>query len=233
MTGELVDMTTHDTRTSLPTSSLSEADYLASDPRPALLSAVDLATPVIAAAQRSDLAAPTPCGAFDVATLLAHLNAVLARTVAVPAGRVHEVGDLIPADDYRAAWLETAALVPDAWAGPLDSEVRVPWRGMSLREASGIYAAEIVCHAWDLAVATGQDLEIPEEVADVCVAAYATELPPESRAAIFDELRAQLPPGMTMDEDPFGAAVPVTAEATGVQRVVAMSGRDPLWTAPR
>ena len=32
-----------------------------------------------------------------------------------------------------------------------------------------------------------------------------------------------------MDTDPFGAAVEVGPDATPVERVVAMSGRDPGW----
>lgn len=202
------------------------------DPRPFLAAALDLATPVIEVAAAGPLHGPTPCGDFDVAALLAHLNSVAARTGAIPTNRIHEVADslALPPGEYADAWRAVSARVPAAYAASkLDDEVAVPWRTTTLREATGIYAAEVVCHTWDLAVATGQAYDVPPELADVCVAAYEEEIPPEKRAAIFDFVRANLPEGLAMDNDPFGAAVAVGPDATPVERVVAMSGRDPGW----
>lgn len=219
------------TTTSAQTS-LEPADYFAVDTRTHLLRAIELAAPVIEQAQRHSQGAPTPCPDFDVAALLAHLHAVLLRINAVPGGNVREVADRIPSDDYAAAWGKAAATTQGVWSShDLDDVTVVPWRELTIREAAGMYAAEVVCHAWDLASATGQNFDIPADLAGVCIAAYRHEIPPEKRAQIFEAVRAGLPDGLTLDQDPFGAALPIAEDASPVDQVVAMSGRDPRWPA--
>lgn len=212
--------------------SLEPADYLSLDTRPHLFAAIDLALPVIDRAQHHSQDAPTPCPDFDVSALLAHLHAVLIRINAVPSGNVREVPDQIISDDYALAWGDAAATTRDLWSAyDPDDETLAPWRALTIREAAGIYAAEVVCHTWDLAVATGQHFHISADLAGVCVAAYRHEIPPEQRAQIFDAARAELPAGLTMDQDPFGAALTIAEDAPPVDQVVAMSGRDPRWSA--
>ena len=212
--------------------SLEPADYLSIDTRPHLLTAIALASPVIEEAHRHPQDAPTPCPDLDVAALLAHLHAVLIRINAVPSGTVRAVPDQITSDDYAVAWRAAATTTRELWsAHDLGDQALVPWRELTIREAAGMYAAEVVCHAWDLAVATGQGFDIPADLAGVCVAAYRHEIPPEQRAQIFDAVRQGLPEGLTLDQDPFGAALTIPEDAPPVEQVVAMSGRDPRWPA--
>lgn len=225
-------MTTTPTSPNPSRTSLEPADYLSIDTRAHLLSAIDLASPVIEQAHRYAQDAPTPCPDFDVAALLAHLHAVLIRINAVPSGTVREVPDQITSDDYALAWAAAAAKTRELWsAHDPDDQTLVPWRELTIREAAGMYAAEVVCHAWDLAVATGQDFDVPADLAGVCIAAYRHEIPPEQRAQIFNAVRDGLPEGLTLDQDPFGAALTIAEDARPVAQVVAMSGRNPSWPA--
>lgn len=198
------------------------------DPRLALDEALTAAAPVIAAVADLDPSAPTPCPDLNRGAMLAHLNAVSERILAMGHGKpATSVPDSVPSDDYPAAWSERAQLIRGAWDRlPLDQPVGVPWGVKSAADAGAIYAAEIVVHAWDLASTSGIDFDISEALAEVGLSAYRREVPPESRGAIFEALRNSLPPEARFD-DPFAAAVEVGPGATPIQRLVAMSGRMP------
>jgi uncharacterized protein (TIGR03086 family) len=74
--------------------------------------------------------------------------------------------------------------------------------------------AEFAVHAWDLAVATGQPLQVPPALAQVVLEGV--------------ESIAQ----MGRDGGWFGAAVDVPDGAPEFERALAASGRDPRWTPP-
>ncbi|MFD2083567.1 hypothetical protein [Actinopolymorpha cephalotaxi] len=71
---------------------------------------------------------------------------------------------------------------------------------------------ELVLHGWDLAVATGQSLDCPDDVAR---AAY------DATARSAEQAREM---GL------FGPPVEVPTRASELDRVLALSGRDPRWT---
>jgi uncharacterized protein (TIGR03086 family) len=77
-------------------------------------------------------------------------------------------------------------------------------------EVAGIVAlTEVVIHGWDVAAATGQDYDVDPGTLDAVlphVTAIAGEGPVEGL---------------------FGRAVPVADEAPALDRVIALSGRDP------
>jgi len=76
------------------------------------------------------------------------------------------------------------------------------------------YTADVFMHSWDLARATGQDVDLDEDFA------------------------AQLLAGMRQMEDvlrssgQYGPPVPVADDAPVVDRLMGFIGRDPGWTAP-
>ena len=72
--------------------------------------------------------------------------------------------------------------------------------------------AEVVIHGWDVARAIGQPTRDPATV-QACLAHLAQ----------FDTAGTE---GM------FGPAVPIADDAPGLDRVIALSGRDPAWRAP-
>jgi uncharacterized protein (TIGR03086 family) len=74
-----------------------------------------------------------------------------------------------------------------------------------------VYAAELLVHAWDLAVAIGVDPAWHDDDADAAVAILRAGIPTTPRGA----------------EMPFDPVVEVSAGARPVERLVAWVGRDP------
>lgn len=164
--------------------------------------------------------APTPCAGWDVRTLLGHLAAehlwaprLLAGETLADVGDDDE-GDVLGADP-PAAWEEaiTASLL--AWAEVDDEDVVIEMSfGPTTRhEYAQQMLVDLVVHGWDLAAATGQLYDpAPEAVQEVL--AYE---------------RPRLAGGEGM-EGVFGAAVD-TPSQDPLDQVVALTGRDPDWTA--
>ena len=67
-------------------------------------------------------------------------------------------------------------------------------------------------HAWDLAAATGQSYTVDDKAAGAALTAVA------ANAEMFRQYKG------------FAEPVPVTADAPVLDRVLALSGRDPAWT---
>ncbi|MEI2811140.1 MAG: hypothetical protein V9F00_13370 [Nocardioides sp.] len=185
---------------------------------------------VIAGSLATDPTAPTPCTEYDVDALRAHLNAVLGRINAMGRGdHSLSVPDSVPSSDYVAAWQRASSQTAGLWGALTGvTTVQAPWRALSALEAAEIYGAEVAVHTWDLARATGQHYDINDAAAVTFARAYEREVPSETRAELFAQLKAAMPAGMPW-EDPFGPAVTVDASATNIERVVALSGRDPQW----
>jgi uncharacterized protein (TIGR03086 family) len=72
--------------------------------------------------------------------------------------------------------------------------------------------AEFVVHAWDVAAATGQSLDVPPGLGE----------------AVLEGVLAIAPMGR--EGGWFGAEVTVPAGACAFDRALAASGRDPGWT---
>jgi uncharacterized protein (TIGR03086 family) len=167
------------------------------------------------------LAAPTPCPDYSLGDLVDHVGGVaLAFTWAAnkdfpdgdgqgQAGDASRLTDdwrqRIPADlDAMArAWQQ-----PDAWTGMTKAG------GLDLPgEIAGIVALdELVIHGWDVARASGQAFDVDAS----------------SLAAVrgfIDGFSPDGTPGL------FGPRVAVPDRATELDQVVAMSGRDPNWSA--
>jgi uncharacterized protein (TIGR03086 family) len=72
----------------------------------------------------------------------------------------------------------------------------------------------VVIHGWDVAAATGQDYDVDPATLDAVlphVTAIAAEGPVEGL---------------------FGPAVAVVEDAPKLDRIIALSGRDPGWSSP-
>ncbi|MFF5478581.1 TIGR03086 family metal-binding protein [Streptomyces sp. NPDC012935] len=167
------------------------------------------------------LSAPTPCPDMAVRNLLGHL---LGLSVAFrDAGRKDlgpttdtEPGSALP--DIGPGWREELPKVldevaevwraPDAWAGM----TRAGGVDLPGAVAGAVAVDELVIHAWDLAVATGQP--------------YAPD--PAALQMSYDFLRAAAAEG-DRGGGIFGPVVPVPEEAPLLARAVGLSGRDPRW----
>lgn len=75
--------------------------------------------------------------------------------------------------------------------------------------------AEFVVHGWDLAAATGQPYDPPAEVVQAAMAGVTPKLQ------------------MGREGGWYGAEVTVEDSAPALHRLLAMTGRDPSWTAAK
>jgi uncharacterized protein (TIGR03086 family) len=76
----------------------------------------------------------------------------------------------------------------------------------------GMVLGELVVHGWDLARATGQDATWPEDAV-----AFAYDV-------------AEQTAGKGRQMGIYGPPVPIAAEASIMDRLLAVTGRDPQWT---
>ena len=167
-----------------------------------------------------ELAGPTPCSEMSVAALVSHLGGLAAAFTAAAAKEFCELTDTPPEvsdrldDGWRTSYPERLTAMAAAWNDP------AAWEGMSRAggvdfpaEVGGrIALTEVVVHGWDLARATGRPYAVDDDVL-AAVLPHVTEF-------------AAGPPV----EGLFAAAVPVNDDAPLLDRVIALTGRDPAWT---
>jgi uncharacterized protein (TIGR03086 family) len=133
--------------------------------------AVDYALGCLDAATGADLAAPTPCAAWDLRALLDHLDdsllvlheaAALGRVYPDHGGHVAEQG-VDPVALLRAR----ATRLVGAWAAPAPRR-EVAFGDLELTTAivTTTGALEVAVHGWDVARACGADRPIPPLLAD-------------------------------------------------------------------
>lgn len=173
---------------------------------------------IVRGAASASPTAPTPCADWDLAALVRHqlywapfLAAAGRRTVPTPVAPTEaEVSlegwpDALDAarTDVVTAWSE-----PAAWAGTTvlggPDELPAPMIG-------GMVLGELVVHGWDLARAVGVRPEWSAELLQV----------------VHSEMVGITPQGREMGI--FGPEVPWPADAPLLDRIVALTGRDPHW----
>ncbi|MER6914758.1 TIGR03086 family metal-binding protein [Streptomyces sp. NPDC000594] len=189
----------------------------------------DLRPPAAAVARLLDgvadgqLGEPTPCPDYTVRGLLGHLTGLSAAFRDAALKNLGSTTDTPPAsalpvldDDWRTVLPEHLGELATAWAAPEAWEGTTRAGGITLpaQVAGQIALNELVVHGWDLARATGQPYSLPEASLRV---AY--------------ELLASAGPDDPLRGTNFGPPVPVAPDAPLLDRVVAVSGRAPDWTA--
>ena len=151
----------------------------------------------------------TPCSEWNVRQVLEHMMGVVAGMGQAVAGS--QPSEFVLADDPGAQFEQIAADAIAAWRtdGVLDQVVHFAAGPMPGRVYANINLLDTATHTWDLAVATGQDATLPD---DVAIAAYEA-----SKIIISPEVR----PGR------FGPEVAAPNGADPTQRLVAFLGRTP------
>jgi uncharacterized protein (TIGR03086 family) len=153
----------------------------------------------------ADLDRPTPCTEYAVHDVGQHLLRSMALLASVAGeqipGPAGELGTAVPAaaEEALAAWRRRG----------LDGTVTV---GRSVYPASlavGIIPLELLVHGWDIARATGQDIDVPPEAAG-----YVLD---RARELITGDKRGRS----------FAAGADAGPDATVLQRLVAFTGRQP------
>ena len=166
------------------------------------------------------LPAPTPCGNYTVADLLAHMMGltIAFRDAAAKAGS--QAQDAAPGraaleDGWREQLPGRLLAMAAAWHRPQAWEGFTKVGGGTMPAAIAGHAGlnELVIHGWDLARATGQPYRVDEASAQA--------------SAEFGSLAsASAEPGQ---RGPFGPVVEVSPGAPVLDRAVGLSGRDPNW----
>ncbi len=210
---------------------MADASFGPDDPRMTFAQAVALGTAVIGRVGPHQLDNATPCPEYDVRALLGHLVTVLRRVAALGRGDdpfAPEVSAPVEGDRYQDAWLVAAHDVQAAWADDtvLSRTMRLPWAGQSGAAMLVSYVNEVTVHTWDLAVATGQRPAWDPQVLSVAFDGIRF-MPGQNRSAMFEGMKAGMPPQLQDFADPFADAVPVPDDAPLIDRLVAWNGRRP------
>jgi len=180
---------------------------------------------LIAGTTDDDLTLPTPCPAYTVSDLIDHIGMTALAFGAAARKERSELNEVSPnrvpqplAGDWRSRIAADFDVLADAWAAPgaWDGMTRIAGMDMPADEIGLVAAEEILVHSWDLARATGQSFDADP---DLIVAA-----------------RRMLGPGADPDTPrtdtvTFGAPHPVGDDASPLDQVIGLSGRDPAWTA--
>jgi uncharacterized protein (TIGR03086 family) len=187
---------------------------------------LDLAVSAVRGAHPEHDGRPSPCADYTAAEVVDHLafGILLAHRAAtrepwpaewafdapapllagVPAAQRADVLAR-EADETARAWEQ-----PQAWEG----ESHMGGSPMPAAAIGSMMTAEFAVHAWDLARATGQPLEVPPALGEAVLTAVRQI--------------AQ----MGRDGGWYGPEVSVPAGAPAFDRALGESGRDPGWTPP-
>lgn len=167
---------------------------------------------VVAGVGDERLGDPTPCADYAVKDLIGHIDQVAVGFTAVARKSDGAGGADV---DFGEGWRERLAQrllrLATAWTEPAAWEGTGPAAGIELaNEVWGRIAfTEVVVHGWDLARATGQPFTLPEETLRACwehVSVFVPDAP-------IPEL--------------WSPPVPVPADAPLLDRIVAVTGRNP------
>lgn len=170
------------------------------------------------------LGAPTPCTEYTVSDLLHHLLGlsvafrdaaakVEGPTTSTPPPAAGTGGEPLPAE-WRTLLPERLLAMAEAWRDPAAWDGMTKAGGVALPgSVAGLVACnEIVLHGWDLARAAGLPVRFDDASLTASVSLFSA---PGPRGPAF--------------ADPL----PVADDAPLLDRALALSGRDPSWTAPQ
>jgi uncharacterized protein (TIGR03086 family) len=170
------------------------------------------------------LADPTPCGDYTLAALLDHVGRIAVNFTAAatktegPGGSESPLGVAahLP-DDWQTRIPRDLAQLAPAWRDPAAYEGMTRAGGIDLpgEVAAVVALEELVIHGWDVARAGGKTYEADDAELDV-VNGFVAQI-----ASADPEVRG----------DAYSLPVALAGTASYLDRVVALSGRDPNWTA--
>ena len=171
---------------------------------------------LVAGTTADQLGATTPCTEFSVRDVINHVAAGANMFgAAFEAGSISDEelgrlmgGDILGDDPAATCAAATARVLAAVRApGALEGMVTLPFGEMPRQAAMGIAVFDVAVHAWDLAQATGQDLELSEDL--------ALEILALGQAMNIDQYRGMI----------FAEEVIIVETAPAWDRVAAYSGR--------
>jgi uncharacterized protein (TIGR03086 family) len=182
------------------------------DPIDTLAESFDHTARVVAAVRPDQLDAPTPCTDWTLRELLSHtVGVVSSMGLAAQGLEPRNPGDYPLGGDPGAQFRTEADRTIAAWrARGLDGEMDVGAGPMPAAIAFGINLSDTTTHSWDIARSSGQDSEVPDDVARAAL--------DFAQGFVDDDVRSFAG---------FGAPVTVPQTATPTQQLVAFLGRRP------
>ncbi|MGD0924282.1 MAG: TIGR03086 family metal-binding protein [Streptosporangiaceae bacterium] len=173
--------------------------------------AFDAVAALISNIRADQWSAPTPCTDWTVRQLVNHLigmNRVFAALLAGQPPPPRPSADHIQ-DDPVGAYRDSAATLQAAFGRPgvLERTYHGPLGTATGAERLKIRLYDLLAHGWDLAQATGQPADLPDDLAEQSLAFARTQLTGQAR------------PGR------FGPAQIVAEQAPAIERLVAFLGR--------
>ncbi|WP_426244936.1 TIGR03086 family metal-binding protein [Nocardioides sp. LHG3406-4] len=169
--------------------------------------ALDQTGDVLAAVHADQLSKPTPCTDWDVAHLIGHVTGAPGRFLEMLQGEQPDwsTGPEPATEGWAARFRAAADDLIHYWhqQGDAADAGQVDWQ-----------IAELAVHSWDLATATGQDVDrLDPEVAERGLAFMSASLTDDNRGGVF------------------GAPAAVPDDASVYDRLAAWAGRTPAWSA--
>jgi len=170
------------------------------------------AEPVIRNIADDQLGAPTPCAEYTVKDLVNHLLHVVIEFQELAAKRDADFSttpDRV-GGDWREEFADEAEKLVAAWAAPGAEEGTSGQMGLPATTVGQMALLDLTIHAWDLAHATGQDFT-PD---------------PDAVTELFGLVDQMGPTARQMGV--FGGEKQVPENATAFQKLLAVTGRDPV-----
>ena len=164
------------------------------------------------------LSAPTPCGDWDLRTLLNH---TILWTSYSAERRAHGQSvdeelmnkDFTADPGFREDYARQIGRAVSAWEDPKawEGELGVMGDATPAADVGAMLLMEMALHGWDVARATGQEFNADDNTA----------------AALEDIVQAQAE--LFRKYQGFADAVEPPRNATAFERALTLSGRDPAW----
>jgi uncharacterized protein (TIGR03086 family) len=177
-------------------------------------------TDVLMKVTDGQLTAPTPCENYRVGDLLHHIGGLALAFTAAARKDLGPLTDTAPRvdaaqldADWRTSYPARLAELARAWKDPdaCQGMTRAGSVDLPGEVAGSVALTEVVIHGWDVARATGQPYDIDPATAEACLA-HVSQVAAEGPV-----------------EGLFGPAVPIADDAPVLDRIIALSGRDPTW----
>ena len=173
---------------------------------------------VVGGVPEGSLQTPTPCGDWDLRTLLNHTILWTSYSAERRAHGESVAEDLMNKDftadpGFREDYAQQIGRAVKAWSDPKawQGELGVMGDATPAADVGAMLLMETALHGWDVASATGQEFSADDDMA----------------AALEDIVQAQAE--LFRKYQGFADAIDPPHNATAFERALTLSGRDPTW----
>jgi uncharacterized protein (TIGR03086 family) len=175
---------------------------------------------VVGNVPQNALDTPTPCGDWDLRTLLNHTILWTSYSAERRAHGESVAEDLMNKDftadpGFREDYAQQISKAVTAWSAPQawEGDLNVMGDATPAADVGAMLLMETALHGWDVARATGQEFNVDDTTAS------ALEDIVQAQAELFRKYQG------------FADAVEPPKNATAFERALTLSGRDPDWKA--